>query len=129
MDEGIIEKRRFERVYFKAEDGLRGIFSLPNNHEDILIANVMNLSKDGIGLVINKTEYISISPGDRLILNEVKGGSHLAFMRNIETEIKWILNHRSLEHIGLGCQLLNTSKEIRQNIGSYINSYIISNSL
>jgi hypothetical protein len=125
----ISERRRFERLYFKAEDNVKCILSLPNNPEKLLIANITDLSEDGIGFVINKTEYVSITAGDHLILNEVKEKIHLAFFRNIEIEIKWVLNHQDLNKVGFGSQIINTSNKLRHNIRYFMAFYVKSYSL
>jgi len=66
--------------------------------------------------------FKEISTDDRLTLREIKGTKNLDFISNVELEIKWIADHQSLKHIGVGGEFLNISEEIRQQIDQFVDT-------
>ena len=115
------ERREFKRVAIPSSDGIMGYISSPRLKSDGTIAvNIIDLSAGGLHFFVLKGSFKEISAGDDLILKEIKGTKKLEFISNVELEVKWIAEHPSLKHVGLGCEFLNISDEIRQQIDQFI---------
>ena len=119
------ERRLFERVFFSSEDGITGNFSLPDPYKGSANATIMDISEDGMGITFLKKECPPFNKGERLVLQEIVNMESLDFLKDIEMEIRWVLSHRSLEHIALGCRLIDMTDEINLNLRKVIGSWSI----
>lgn len=115
-------RRRFERIFFSAEDRITGSFSLADFsvYSD---AAVMDLSVGGIRLTIGKDEFSHLKEGERLRLIQLEGAFGLEHISHIEMEVRWVLSHPSLNHIGVGCHFLNPTPEVTEHIRVFMASW------
>ena len=117
------ERRRFKRVAIPVDDGIMGFISFTRLIADESIAvKIIDLSAGGLHFFLHRSSFKEISTGDHLILREIKGTNNLEFISNIEIEVKWIADHQALKHVGLGCEFLHISDEIRQQIDQFVDS-------
>lgn len=117
------ERRQFKRVAISSNDGIIGIISSPQLiAEDSIAVNIIDLSAGGLHFFLPVGSFKEISAGDDLILREIKGTKNLEFISNVDLEVKWIAEHPALKHVGLGCEFLNISNEIRQQIDQFIDT-------
>jgi c-di-GMP-binding flagellar brake protein YcgR len=117
------ERRRFKRVAIPVDDRIMGFISSPRLIADESIAvNIIDLSAGGLHFFLRRGSFKEITTGDHLTLRKIKGTENLDFISNIELEVIWIADHPSLEHVGLGCEFLNISDEIRQQIDQFIDT-------
>lgn len=119
-----IERRQYKRMFFSIEEGPLAVFALPDVGKEVLTAIVMDLSLGGLGLSVRKGGNVRINVGDRLILTEIKGAANLRPISNMETEIKWIQNYRAFKHILFGCEFVNATDTVREQIQQFINSWM-----
>ena len=117
------KRRQFRRVAIDPDDGIMGFISSPRLIADDSIAvNIINLSAGGVHFFLHRGSFKEICTGDHFTLREIKGTKDLGFIANVELEVKWVAEHRSLEHVGLGCKFFNISDEIRQQINHFVDS-------
>ena len=117
------ERRRFKRVAIPVDDGIMGFISSPRLIADESIAvKIIDLSAGGLHFFLHRSSFKEISTGDHLTLREIKGTNNLDFISNIELEVKWIADHHALKHVGLGCEFLHISDEIRQQIDQFVDT-------
>ena len=116
------ERRQYNRMFFSKQDGPVASFTLPDPHEKTISAIVMDLSLGGLGLSIRKNENM-VNIGDHLILTKIKGSTGLQTIANIETKVRWIQNYENFDHILFGCEFLNASESLREQIQQFINSW------
>ena len=117
------ERRRFKRVAIPVDDGIMGFISSPRLIADESIAvKIIDLSAGGLHFFLHRSCFKKISTGDHLTLKEIKGTKNLDFISNIELEVKWIADHQALKHVGLGCEFLHISDEIRQQIDQFVDT-------
>ena len=117
------ERRQFKRVAISSNDSIIGIISSSRlKAEDSIAVNIIDLSAGGLHFFLLTGSFKEISAGDHLILREIKGTKDLQFISNVELEVKWIAEHPSLKHVGLGCEFLNISDKIRQQIDQFIDT-------
>lgn len=114
------ERRRFKRVVFSIEDGITGVFSSPGFADDSIAAMIMDLGAGGLQFVLPRNTTHKISTGDRLILGKVQGMTDLKFVCKVELKVKWIMDLEYFEHIGVGCEILNASDVIRDQINRFV---------
>ena len=119
------EKRRFKRAVFSIEDGIIGVFSSDDFTNDSMAASIMILSAGGLQFILPRDTSPEIGAGDRLILREIKGTTGLRFVSNLELEVKWVMDLQIFEHIGIGCEFLNASDAIMDQIDRFVDSEIL----
>jgi len=117
------EKRRFQRIFFSIEDGVKGIFAFSDLQRGLLAAHIINISEGGLGLALSKDKKNRIAQGDHVILTHITGIQGLESLTNVDAEIKWVLDDPSLEFVGLGCEFLDFPEPMRDAIGMFIDSW------
>ena len=125
MKKNTHERRLFERIFFSNEDGITGIFSLPAPYQDAASATIMDISEDGMGITFLKKECPPFNKGEHLVLKKILNMESLSFLEDIKIEIRWVLSHRSLEHIALGCRFVNISEQAKNKLRKVIGSWTI----
>jgi c-di-GMP-binding flagellar brake protein YcgR len=118
------EKRRFQRAVFSIGDGIIGIFSSNGLKNDSIAASIMNLSAGGLQFILPRDTSPEIGTGDHLILREIRGTTGLRFVSNVELEVKWVMDYQIFEYVGIGCEFLNTSEAIHDQIDQFVASEI-----
>ncbi len=119
------EKRRFQRAVFSIGDGVIGVFSTDGFTNDSIAASITNLSAGGLQFILPRDTSPEIGAGDRLILREIKGTTGLRFVSNLELEVKWVMDLQIFEHVGIGCEFLNASDAIMDQIDRFVDSEIL----
>ncbi|MCX5883809.1 MAG: PilZ domain-containing protein [Deltaproteobacteria bacterium] len=116
------ERRGCKRVFYSAEDQMTGLFFFPGNNQVLLEAQIINVSLSGLHFTINRNKMMPLKMGDRLILKKLFGNSPLRTDSDVEIEIKWVLDHKSMKHVGFGCEFQNLPDMIRSELSSFIES-------
>ncbi len=119
------EKRRFQRAVFSIGDGIIGVFSSNGFKNDSIAASITNLSAGGLQFILPRDTSPEIGTGDRLILRKIKGTTDLEFISNLELEVKWVMDLQVFDHVGIGCEFLNVSDAIMDQIDRFVDSEIL----
>ena len=118
------EKRRFQRIFFSIEDGVKGILAFSDHQRGLLVAHIINIGDGGLGLAVSKDKKGKIAKGDQVILTHITGIKGLESLINVDAEIKWILDNPSLEEfVVFGCEFLDLPEPMRDAIGIFIDSW------
>ncbi len=117
------EKRRFQRIFFSIEDGIKGIIAFLNHQRGLLVAHIINIGEGGLGLAVGKDKKDKIAKGDQVILTHITGIQGLESLVNVDAEIKWILENPSLEYVLFGCEFLDVPEPMKDAIGIFIDSW------
>jgi len=118
------EKRRFQRIFFSIEDGIKGIIAFSDHQRGLLVAHIINIGDGGLGLAVSKDKKGKIAKGDQIILTHITGIQGLESLINVDAEIKWILDNPSLEEfVVFGCKFLDISEPMKDAIGIFIDSW------
>lgn len=126
MNSSQIEKRRYKRIVFNKNHEIEGMFFLSASQPDQQIqARLLNLSEGGLHFIRKRQNKGEIREGDRLTLTSVKGPAPLNLRCEIEMEIRWILDHEFMEHIGYGCEFLNLSNGLRERFRNVVADCIL----
>ena len=118
------ERRRFQRIFFSIEDGVKGILAFSDHQRGLLVAHIINIGDGGLGLAVSKDKKGKIAKGDQIILTHITGIQGLESLINVDAEIKWILDNPSLEEfVVFGCKFLDISEPMKDAIGIFIDSW------
>jgi len=118
------ERRRFQRIFFSIEDGVKGILAFSDHQRGLLVAHIINIGDGGLGLAVSKDKKGKIAKGDQIILTHITGIQGLESLINVDAEIKWILDNPSLEEfVVFGCEFLDLPEPMRDAIGIFIDSW------
>jgi hypothetical protein len=121
-DEGK-ERRRFQRIFFSIEDGIKSIFAFPDPRRGLLVAYIINIGEGGLGIAIGKDRKDKIAKGDQVIITHITGVEGLESLINVDVEIKWILENPSLEYVLFGCEFLDVPDHMGDAIRVFIDSW------
>ncbi|MGE0085626.1 MAG: PilZ domain-containing protein [Desulfococcaceae bacterium] len=116
------ERRRFQRLFFSAEEGFSGLFRLPEPYRQQVMGTIMDMNQEGIGITFQKDECPQLVTGDSLVLIKITD-ERFSFMENTGMKIMWVLNHRSLDHMGMGCEFTNLSSDLKKRISEILNNW------
>ncbi|MFP4350068.1 MAG: PilZ domain-containing protein [Desulfococcaceae bacterium] len=119
----IHDRRRARRIFFSVKDRITAEFQLPPPRTEPVTGNIMDISPDGIGITLERADATQLKQGDHLMLTSVRNIRVLSFLQGLEMEIRWVLDHRSLSHIGLGCQFIEITEETRERIRGFMETY------
>lgn len=112
------ERRKFPRLTLAMEDGYFGSFKLPDQQD--LIAPILNLSAGGLNMAVSKEAEAKISEGDALMLKSLAGGTQLAFLSDIEAEIRWIREQNGQVYVG--CNFNSLPEDVFQQLSRFVAS-------
>jgi len=129
MNQSRKNKRKYRRAIFTLQDGILGHFILPNHQDESKSGPILNISEGGLFITLKRDNNRRLKKGDHITLTEIKGHKDLEFKGQIDTVIKWILDHESLECIGFGIQFNDLSEETRQKLRQFVNSWHIENDM
>ena len=124
MAKKIEEKRKYNRVPFSYNDNIIGTFFRPNNKQKVN-AHILNLSAQGLYFTLEKSETSDLEEHEKLVLVEIKFPRNDDFILNIEMEIKRILNHPELEHVGFGCNFITFPESSRDQIRRFLEIWFL----
>ena len=116
-------RRRFHRILFTVEDNINGTLSIPGGENRPISVKILNLGEGGIHFVVYPKDNDKIKTGAKLILLQIEGPDPLRYLVNVDAEVKWVLNHNIMEHVGVGCEFLNIPENSRMQIRSFVASW------
>ncbi len=123
MNETHDNRRKYRRAIFTFDDNIKAVFSVPSANAAPIITHILNIGEGGVHFVISPRDTERIQPGVKLVLLQLKGHEPLQYLVNIDAEVKWVLTHNILDHVGAGCEFLNLSDSSRLQIKSFVESW------
>ncbi|MEE4355515.1 MAG: PilZ domain-containing protein [Desulfococcaceae bacterium] len=115
-------RRRFQRIFFSADAEITGFFRLDAPYSRIAVAVITDLNAKGIGIRFHKDECPQLVSGDRLTILKITE-PRLAFICGPEMKIRWVINHRSLEHMAMGCEFDGISPDFMRQIDELVKTW------
>jgi c-di-GMP-binding flagellar brake protein YcgR len=116
------EKRLYPRLSLKIDDGCFGHFLLPGPDQTKLVASIMNLSAGGINVAVSSSLQDKIRQHDILLLKQIVGVRNLAFLSDIEAEIRWIKKLETTNYVSVGCKFRELADPVRRQISQLVHS-------
>jgi hypothetical protein len=117
------ERRRFQRIFFSIEDGVKGILAFSDHQRGLLVTHIINIGEGGLGLAVGKDKKDKIAKKDQVIITHITGVQGLESLVNVDAEIMWMLENPSLEYVLFGCEFLDVPETMRDTIGIFIDSW------
>lgn len=118
-----IERRRVSRFLFSSDHKIN--LTLEDRNKNILRADILNLSEEGLGLNFKINPNPALKPGDHFYILEIKGLPLSEFLRSVEMEVKWILRYHPVRGARSGCEFIKKSEMLRKNIRKLIDEQIV----
>jgi PilZ domain len=104
------EKRRFERYVFPNDDNITALLASDDGNKSFE-ARVLNISKGGLGLAVNRTNIDNVTEDTVLFLKEVTGEKRITRLTGHAVKVKWILDYKPLNNLALGCEFVALNNE------------------
>jgi len=118
------ERRRFKRIFFSEKDSVEAIFILPDEPTQQFKGNIMNMSEGGLFISVTKdTKNDHFAEGVHLILKDINGTKPELNVEDTEVEVKWLLQVKFLDSLGLGCEFINIAEPAKKQIRDLITSF------
>jgi c-di-GMP-binding flagellar brake protein YcgR len=116
------ERRRFNRIYFTKDAGITGTINAVETagKNSPLSATIMNLSAEGAELYLKRTDGHTLNAKNQMTLEKINGCEALAFCKDIEFEIKRIVDIEALDNILLGCYFNRLSESTKSRINDFV---------
>ncbi len=114
------EKRKYKRYIFPNDENLNLELKLPGKNGKI-IARLLNISEGGVGLAVAKEDVSVIGVDTELLIERMIGVKQLEKLREVTGTVRWVINHKPLEHLGIGCEFVNLSEDGRKEITKLVN--------
>lgn len=114
--------RKYTRYSFSSAENINAFCQYSPDGE-LIPFHVANISKGGIGIIANKDIIKTITIPETLILNHITGSSHLEFMKNLTLKVRWVLNSKIMENIGIGCGYTAISVSMVGQINDFIEAH------
>ena len=115
-----VEKRAYRRVQYHIEDGIIANFLLSDG--EAFAALIRDLSAGGISLHVSDEQAEKIEAGDRLVLQQIIGTSHLDVIHNINTQIEWIKALGDEGYVGVGCHYEDVEAEVEAQLIKFVDA-------
>jgi len=119
------EQRRHPRIFFSPTDGVTGTVSFLNLvGESDFTAGVLDLSESGIGFSLRRGTVDGLKAGDQLYLEEVVGAPDLEELVAVTMQVRWVIDHEILGHVGVGCEFINLPESVKDQIRTIVAQHV-----
>ena len=118
------ERRQFERFLFSNDSIVTAKLNLFDNDDTSLVADITNLSEEGLGLNFGTTLSAPLCEGDWIVLKQIEGLPELKFLAGIEMKLKWIMRYNPSRGTRFGCVFANISPAVKEQIKQFIHMQI-----
>jgi len=119
MDQNWERHRTHQRVFFSHKAGLTAMLALPGIRNAIP-AKIMDISLGGMGCIMKRHKNLVFHENDLLIMAEFYNLDRKRIAANLSLEIRWVLDVKNFENIGLGFRFIDPADEIKQQLSIFI---------
>ena len=116
------ENRKFKRYVFPNEAKVSSSMLLENGG-GCVDAKVLNISRGGVGLAIQRGDFGPIQAGAELQFEAVTEGNGFDVLLGKEVRVQWVLDQSGLENIGLGCEFINLDEREEEQLSKLLQNY------
>ncbi len=115
-----INERSDKQILFSREDNITAQVYLPKKPKKALLAYILNISENGLTLMIRQEKVKKAQEGDTLVLKWLMTPKPLDTIDYAEAEIKHVLRGEGLEYSTLNCRFSDLSEEYRKKIRQFV---------
>ena len=120
MNPDDLNRRESKRILFSIEDDITADVYLPNKPKKAVPAFILNISEQGMGILIPNRNIKKLKTGDSLILRSIMTPKPLDHIDFAELEIRNILRDDRLEYATLNCEFFDISVYHRKKIRQFV---------
>jgi hypothetical protein len=119
MTEQTIDSRQCKRIFFTEADNIEGAVVVEGMANQAIPIMFLNMSEGGISFQAERSMRQMIS-WDQVITLKVERTGLLAFLDNIEVEVKYVLDYDIVPQVTFGCQFVKLPKIVLNEIKKII---------
>jgi len=113
------ENREFNRYIFPTEANIRVSLVLQNGG-GVVQARILNISKGGMGLALERNNVEEVKQNVELRLENVTGDKDFTDLHGKVLKVIWVLNDYSLSSVGIGCAFVNLGEKGQVQINNLL---------
>jgi hypothetical protein len=118
------ERRQFERYLFPNNSNIKAILNLFDDDNTAIVADITNLSEEGLGLIFSDPIPMSLCEGDWIMLKGTEGLPELKYLAGLEMKLKWVMSYNPSRGTPFGCLFANISPAAKEEIRQFIHERI-----
>ena len=115
MTKQTVDLRQCKRILFTEADNIEGAVVVEGMADQAIPIKFLNLSEGGISFQAERSIRQKIS-WDQVITLKVERTGLLAFLDNIEVEVKYVLDYNIVPQVTFGCQFIELPKIVLNEI-------------
>jgi hypothetical protein len=119
MNEQTVESRQCKRIFFTETDNIEGAAIVEGMANQAIPIKFLNMSEGGVSFQADRSMRQRIS-WDQVITLKVERTGLLAFLDNIEVEVKYVLDYDIVPQVTFGCQFIEIPKIVLDEIRKII---------
>ena len=114
------DKRETKRILFSREDGILADAHFSKGLRRRASAFVVNISEEGISLLLPRQKSKSIGAGDAIVLSNIHTPEPLGVITTATVEVKYILADDNLDYATVGCEFIELMPHYRKSIHRFV---------
>ncbi len=111
------EQRKFKRYIFPNDERMTVRMRLLQT-EIAVEARLLNISEGGVGLAIVKNQELELEEESEMVIESMNQLVQLEKLQDVALKIRWIIDHKPLENMGVGCEFIHLKEDGRRAIRS-----------
>jgi hypothetical protein len=115
MTEKTVDLRKFKRIFFEDSDHTEGAVVIEGMGVPVIPVKFMNLSEGGVSFQAARSLCQKIS-WDKVVMLQVEQTGLLAFLNNLQVEVRYVLDFDIVPQVTFGCQFVELPQTILNEI-------------
>ncbi len=116
MQKREVERRKHKRVFFTMKEGVGVRIKTANTSEDPISATLLSIGLGGISFAVPRVKANEIKSGDNIIIESIDGLKTLSEIKNLNTDVKYVIDYDVYIYISFGCEFGKISEDQRKQI-------------
>ena len=116
------ERRKHKRAFFTLEDRIPITVIKRGLHAKTIAGTLLDVSEGGIGFMAKRHEISGLEVGNRLNVFCACLPSPACGIKDVEVEIKYIIDFDQFAQVSVGCRFVKISSETSESIGNLVES-------
>ena len=114
------EKRETKRILFSREDEILADAHFSKGLRRRTSAYVVNISEEGVGLLLPRQKSKSVGAGDTIVLSNILTPEPIGVISGATVEVKYVLGDDKLDYATLGCEFTELLPIYRKSIRRFV---------
>jgi len=114
------DTREVKRILFSREDDITAEAHFSKGLRRRATVFVVNISVQGVGLLIGRHRSRAVAAGDRMVLTGIATPEPLGVIREAVVEVKYVLADDALDYATLGCVFTEIEPAFQRGIKRFV---------